>query len=99
MNIIRRNKLEIFYDILCGIEKEGLQGKVKPTRVQQQCNMSYDKFLKNIHELIKRNLITKNPSLEITREGRDFLQDYNKIVDFLIKMKLTYLEGDIKNEI
>lgn len=96
---MRRNKLEIFYDILNGIEKVGLEGEVKPTKVQQQCNMSYDKFIKNIDELIKRNLVTKNPSLEITREGRDFLQDYNKIVDFLIKMKLTYLKGDNKHEI
>ena len=43
---VRRSKLQIYYDILKAINHESELGKVRPTRVQNLCNMSYDKFSK-----------------------------------------------------
>ena len=83
--------MEIFYDILNAIKNEATYDEVKPTRIQQQCNMSYDKFSKNLEELLTRNLVAQNSSLEITKEGFEFLNDYSKINDFLTKMKINYL--------
>lgn len=92
---LRRNKLEIFYDILTALDKESSYGEVKPTRIQQQCNMSYDKFSKNLKELEQRKLVIYNSPLKISEAGIQFLEDYGKINDFLTKMKLHYLiEGD-----
>ena len=87
----RRTKLEIFNDILIAIQKESSYGEVKSTRVQQKCNISYDKFSRYIDELRKRKLVTKNPPLCITDKGKQLLKDYRKIKGFLTKMKLEYI--------
>ena len=87
--------MEIFNDILIAIQKESFYGEVKPTRVQQKCNISYDKFSKYVGELTKRKLITHDSPFSITDKGKQLLEDYGKIKDFLTKMKLEYLsEGD-----
>jgi len=104
---LKRNKLEIFHDILIEIQNESTLGKIRPTRIQQKCNMSYDKFVNNIQELEKRQLITSNcercsdfTPLCITEIGRQYLEDYEKINNFLEKMKLDYFdEGDHLDEI
>lgn len=88
----RRAKLEIFYDILTSIQKEGHSGEVKPTRVQQRCSMSFDKFSKYLEALRNEGLIHTSP-ITITEKGKKLLQDYDKIKDFLNKMKLEYLSN------
>ena len=87
----RRSKLEIFNDILSTIQDESSYGEVKPTRVQQRCNMSYDKFSKYLDEMENRNLITHESPLSITSNGKRFVKDYEKIKGFLAEMKLEYL--------
>ena len=87
----RRTKLEIFNDILIAIQKESSYGEVKPTRVQQKCNISYDKFSKYVDELTKRKLISPNLPLCITDKGKKLLKDYEKIKEFLKEIKLEYL--------
>ena len=87
----RRTKLEIFNDILIAIQKESSYGEVKPTRVQQKCNISYDKFSKYVDELTKRKLISPNLPLCITDKGNKLLKDYEKIKGFLKEIKLEYL--------
>ena len=86
----KRTKLEIFYDIITAIEKESYNQEAKPTRVQQRCNMSYDKFSKYVQALTHLNLINYNSVLSITDKGRKFLKDYEKIKGFLTDMKLEY---------
>lgn len=92
---LKRSKLEIFHDVIESIEKESYGGEVIPTRVQQSCNMSYDKFSKQLDELKRKGLVTDKLPLDITEKGKKFLSDYGKIKNFLEKMKLEYLsEGD-----
>ncbi|NND85996.1 MAG: hypothetical protein HKM23_01440 [Nitrosopumilus sp.] len=86
--------MEIFYDILNEFKKESSFGEIKRTRIQQKCNMSYDKFSKNLDELENRELISSNSSLQITDKGIQFLEDYGKINHFLDKMKLDYLSEE-----
>ena len=91
----RRTKLEIFNDILIVIKEESLYGEAKPTKVQQKCNISYDKFSRYIDELRKRKLVTQN-SLSITDRGKQLLKDYRKIKGFLTEMKLEYISERLK---
>ena len=72
---------------------------VKPTRVQQKCNISYDKFSKYVDELRKRKLITHDSSLCITDKGKQLLVDYVKIQGFFTKMKLEYISEEDLYEI
>jgi predicted transcriptional regulator len=86
----KRNRLEIYNDILCAIKVELISGEAKPTRVQSLSNLAYDKLTRYLGELEGKNMITQNP-LAITVKGRDFLQDYDRIRDFLSEMGVKYL--------
>ena len=94
----KRKKLELYYDILQAIKQEATSGKVKPTRVQHLCNMSYDKMSNYINELKNKDMIDTS-ELSITDKGSKFLQDYSKISDFIKEMELEYvLDGEERNE-
>ena len=82
--------MEIYYDVLSAINYEMSNGEVKPTRIQYLSNMSYDKLQNYFDELNSKKLITKMP-LALTDRGKEFLQDYGKIKDFIKKMELEYI--------
>ncbi len=82
--------MEIYHDILDGIKKELTSGDAKPTRVQYHSNLAYDKFSSYLEELESRGMIEKKPLL-VTEKGKDFLQDYERIREFVNKMGVKYL--------
>jgi predicted transcriptional regulator len=83
--------MEIYNDILCAISQELENGEAKPTRVQSLSNLAYDKLVRYLDELEGRNMIRQGP-LGITEKGRDFLQDYDRISEFLLAMGVKYLD-------
>ncbi len=87
----KRNKMEIYNDILSAIKLELTNGEAKPTRVQVLSNLAYDKLMRYLDELESRKLIVKDP-LAITEKGRDFLQDYDRIRSFVVEMGVKYLD-------
>lgn len=87
----KRNKMEIYNDILRAIKLEMTNGEAKPTRVQTLSNLAYDKLARYLDELEGKAMITQAP-LGITEKGRDFLQDYDRIRDFVIEMGVKYLD-------
>src|SRR5439155_3252822 len=85
------SKMEIYNDILEGIDKELRSGgEVKPTRVQQRCNLAYDKFLRYLGEMAAKELIHRKP-ISITAKGLDFLQDHRRIRRFVHEIGMKYL--------
>lgn len=83
----RRKKLEIYFDVLQSIEHcSGELDGIKPTRIQQQCNLSYDKFERYLIELEGKKMIVKNPFISLTIKGRVFLNEYLVIKEFITKM-------------
>jgi predicted transcriptional regulator len=82
--------MEIYNDILTAIRLEMTRGGATPTRIQPLSNLAYDKLTRYLDELEGRMMITKSP-LGITDRGRDFLQDYDRIKDFLQEMGVKYL--------
>jgi predicted transcriptional regulator len=93
----RRSKLEIYNDILNGIQKEAQEGEIKPTRIQHHSNMSYDKMSKYLKELESKKMITISP-IQLTEKGEKFLNDYEKIKEFLSNMKIEYLKEESNDE-
>lgn len=87
----KRNKMEIYNDILSAIRVELTSGEAKPTRVQTLSNLAYDKLARYLAELEGKAMITQVP-LGITEKGRDFLQDYDRIRDFVAEMGVKYLD-------
>jgi predicted transcriptional regulator len=88
----KRNKLEIYNDILSALKTELTEGEAKPTRIQAKSNLAYDKLMRYFGELEGREMISQNP-LMITEKGRDFLQDYDRIRGFLDEMGVKYLDA------
>ncbi len=91
--------MEIYNDILSAINLELANGEAKPTRVQSLSNLAYDKLVRYLNELEGKKMIMQNP-LDITEKGQDFLQDYDRIRDFVAAMGVKYFniplrEGEI----
>jgi predicted transcriptional regulator len=93
----KRNKMEIYNDILSAIAQGSIHGEAKPTRVQILSNLAYDKLVRYLDELESKKMIVQDP-LGITSRGQDFLQDYDRIKDFVLAMGVKYLNFS-ENEI
>ncbi len=63
----------------------------KPTRVQLRSNLAYDKLARYLDELENKKMVLQSP-LMITEKGRDFLQDYDRISNFILEMGIKYLD-------
>ena len=86
--------MELCNDILKAIVDEITHDDdnvAKPTRVQLRSNPAYDKLARYLDELENKKMILQSPLL-ITEKGRDFLQDYDRISNFLIEMGIKYLD-------
>jgi predicted transcriptional regulator len=85
--------LELYNDILKAIGGETINDNsvAIPTRVQLRCNLAYDKLTRYLDELENRKMILQSPLL-ITEKGRDFLQDYDRISNFVQEMGIKYLD-------
>lgn len=81
--------MEIYNDILRAIKEELTNGEAKPTRVQSMSNLAYDKLVRYLNELESKSMIAQNP-LRLTEKGYDFLQDYDRIKDFVNAMGVKY---------
>jgi predicted transcriptional regulator len=83
--------MEIYNDILTAIKVELTNGEAKPTRVQTLSNLAYDKLIRYLDELQSKKMIVQNP-LRITEKGYDFLDDYDRIRDFVSAMNIKYFD-------
>jgi predicted transcriptional regulator len=86
--------LELYNDILKAIGDEITNNDDSvaiPTKVQLRCNLAYDKLTRYFDELENRKMILQSPLL-ITEKGRDFLQDYDRISNFVQEMGIKYLD-------
>jgi predicted transcriptional regulator len=81
--------MEIYNAILSAIKVELTNGEAKPTRVQSLSNLAYDKLVRYLGELESKEMIVQNP-ISITEKGYDFLQDYDRIRDFITVMNIKY---------
>jgi predicted transcriptional regulator len=76
--------LKIYLDILSTIREEG---NCKPTRILYRANLSYDRMVKYLEELMAKGLILEQTEGEnryyiITDNGRGFLIELRKAEEF-----------------
>jgi predicted transcriptional regulator len=93
--------MELYNDILRAIVDEITNDDdnvAKPTRVQLRSNLAYDKLVRYLDELENKKMILQSPLL-ITEKGRDFLQDYDRISNFVLEMGIKYLDLPSPDEI
>ncbi len=85
----RRNKLQIYRDILSAIYETTMsEGIAKPTRVQQLSNLSYDRLSFYLNQLEAKKMIHIGDTLSLTEEAHAFLKDYQKAKELFERMGL-----------
>ena len=88
--IPRRDKLKIYGDILSILYREARAEKIVLTRVQLKTNLPFDRLKNYIAELKDLGLIRQEPNLRLTEKGKQYLTEYEKVLEFMKRMGLTY---------
>jgi predicted transcriptional regulator len=82
-----KKKLQLFYEILCAIEDEIDHHKVaRPTHIQHNCRLSYDKMMNHIVELEHKYMIYRANStglISLTSKGKKFVKQYNELINLI----------------
>lgn len=86
----RRDKLKIYGDLLSILHNESKKEKVVLTRVQLRTNVPFDRLKTYIVELKELGLIMDEPSLQLTEKGKQYLREYEAVLDFMKRMGLSY---------
>ena len=82
----RRDRIDVIYDILAAIEREG--GSIKPTRLLYRSNLSYKLLSSYIAELMRRGvireeLVKRKKVIVLTEDGKKFISELRKMKRFL----------------
>ena len=77
--------MNIISDMLAIVQERN--GGIKPTHLMYKANLSHNQMKAYLNELIKKKLIEKNISkngirIIITKQGKDFLLQYNRMREF-----------------
>ncbi len=80
-----RSRIQIIADILETIENEG--GRSGVTRILYGANLSYDRLMKYLRELVEANLVKENRENNktiyvLTEKGYRFLKEFRRIKEF-----------------
>jgi len=86
----RRDKLKIYGDLLSIIYGEARTEKVVLTRIQLKTNVPFDRLKIYLAELKELGLIIDEPSLKLTEKGKQYIKEYQTVLDFMKRMGLTY---------
>jgi len=88
--IPRRDKLKIYGDLLSVLRSEGSSENIVLTHVQVRMNVPFDRLKNYITEIKELQLIEEGLSLKLTKKGKQYLREYEQIVDFMKRMGLSY---------
>jgi predicted transcriptional regulator len=90
MKIPRRDKLKIYGDLLLVLNDEAKNDKILLTWVQVKINVPFDRLKTYISNLKELGLIEDESTLRITEKGKQFLREYERVLDFMKRMGFTY---------
>lgn len=86
----RRNKMKIYGDLLSIIKAEKSNtDKIILTHVQAKMNVPFDRLKIYLSDLEDLNLIEDIFSYNLTQKGKQYLDEYKKILDFMERMGIA----------
>ncbi len=88
--IERRDRLKIYGELLSILYAEKNEEKIVLTRVQVQMKVPFDRLKTYISELNDLGLIEDKTSLKLTEKGKQYLEEYEKIIAFMKRMGIIY---------
>jgi predicted transcriptional regulator len=88
--ISRRDKMKIYGDFLLILSTESATEKIVITKVQSRINVPYVRLKKYIADLKELDLIEDELSLKLTEKGKQYLEEYQNVLDFMKRMGMGY---------
>ena len=88
--ISRRDKLKIYGDLLSVLKDEVNNENIVLTQVQVRINVPFDRLKKYIYEIKELGFIQDETSLLLTEKGKQYLREYEKVLEFMKRMGITY---------
>jgi predicted transcriptional regulator len=88
--IPRRDKLKIYGDLLSVLYSEDKTEKIVLSHLQTRINVPFDRLKNYIFELNELGLIQDEKSLKLTEKGKQYLREYERILDFMKRMGISY---------
>ena len=83
----RRTKMKIYGELLLSIKAEKANtGKIVLTRIQYKMGVPFDRLKSYVSDLEELNLIEDQQSYNLTDKGKEYLDQYKKILDFMERM-------------
>jgi predicted transcriptional regulator len=90
MKIFRRDKLKIYGDLLSILDSESKTEKIVLTKVQVQINVPFDRLKIYISDLKELGLVEDETSLKLSEKGKQYVREYEQVLDFMKRMGITY---------
>jgi predicted transcriptional regulator len=90
MKIARRDKMKIYNDLLSILQSEKTREEVILTRLQLKLNVPFDRLKAYLKQLRELGLIKDETSPKLTNKGKQYIYEYEKVLDFMKRMGLTY---------
>ena len=90
--VARRDKMKIYGDLLAALDEEAKSEKIVLTKVQVRIKVPFDRLKNYISELIILELIEDESSLKLTDKGKQYLKEYEKVLDFMKRMGIAYTQ-------
>ena len=87
--IPRRDKLKIYGDLLMILNDQSKTEKIILTQVQVRMGVPFDRLKNYISELSELDLI-EEISLKLTEKGKQYLREYEKVLEFMKRMGISY---------
>ncbi|MBN1243960.1 hypothetical protein JXA31_00015 [Candidatus Bathyarchaeota archaeon] len=87
--IARRDKMKIYGDLLAILQSEN-DNRIVLTRLQLKLNVPFDRLKQYLIQLKELDLIEDETSPKLTKKGRQYIRDYEKVLDFMNRMGLEY---------
>jgi predicted transcriptional regulator len=87
---VRRNKMKIYGDLMLILKAEKTStGRIVLTHVQAKMGVPFDRLKSYISDLEELNLIEDQLSYNLTHKGKEYLDEYGKILDFMERMGIA----------
>ena len=88
--IPRRDKMKIYGDLLSILNFENGKEKIVLTQLQTKLNVPFDRLKSYLRQLDELGLIENETSPKLTKKGRQYIREYEKVLDFMRRMGLEY---------
>lgn len=87
--IQRRDRMKIYGDLLSILSAHSSE-KIVLYHIQSKTNVPFNRLKSYISELKELGLIEDETTMKVTEKGKQYLKEYEIVLDFMSRMGLTY---------